>query len=49
MGDTITCPWQFSTFRLADGSVVHGPTTSRQPAYAARVSGGRVELQGPHD
>jgi len=47
--DTITCPWHFSTFKLRDGSVVHGPATSRQPRYAARISNGQVELQGPHD
>jgi nitrite reductase/ring-hydroxylating ferredoxin subunit/uncharacterized membrane protein len=47
--DTITCPWHFSTFRLADGSVVHGPAGSRQVSYRARISGDQVELQGPHD
>jgi nitrite reductase/ring-hydroxylating ferredoxin subunit/uncharacterized membrane protein len=47
--DTITCPWHFSTFRLADGSVVHGPATSRQISYRARIADGQVELQGPHD
>lgn len=46
-GDTITCPWHFSTFRLADGAVVHGPAGTRQPAYRARVSGDQVEIQGP--
>jgi nitrite reductase/ring-hydroxylating ferredoxin subunit/uncharacterized membrane protein len=48
-GDTITCPWHFSTFRLADGAVVHGPAGSRQVSYRARVSDGQVEIQGPHD
>ena len=48
-GDTITCPWHFSTFRLADGSVVHGPAGSRQVSYRARINGDQVELQGPHD
>jgi nitrite reductase/ring-hydroxylating ferredoxin subunit/uncharacterized membrane protein len=47
--DTITCPWHFSTFKLADGAVVRGPATSRQVRYVARVNGGQVELQGPHD
>jgi nitrite reductase/ring-hydroxylating ferredoxin subunit/uncharacterized membrane protein len=47
-GDTITCPWHFSTFRLDDGTVVHGPAGSRQPSYRARVTDGQVELQGPH-
>ena len=48
-GDTITCPWHFSTFRLADGAVVHGPAGSRQPSYRTRVTEGMIELQGPHD
>jgi nitrite reductase/ring-hydroxylating ferredoxin subunit/uncharacterized membrane protein len=48
-GDTITCPWHFSTFRLADGAVVHGPASSRQVSYRARINGDQVELQGPHD
>lgn len=48
-GDTITCPWHFSTFRLADGAVVHGPAGSRQVSYRARINGDQVELQGPHD
>ncbi len=48
-GDTITCPWHFSTFRLADGAVVHGPAGSRQLSYRTRVADGQVELEGPHD
>jgi nitrite reductase/ring-hydroxylating ferredoxin subunit/uncharacterized membrane protein len=48
-GDTITCPWHFSTFRITDGSVVHGPAGSRQVSYRARIQDGQVELQGPHD
>ncbi len=47
--DTITCPWHDSTFKLADGAVVHGPAGSRQVSYRARINGGQVELQGPHD
>lgn len=46
--DTITCPWHASTFRLKDGSVVHGPASSRQVSYRARISGDQVELEGPH-
>jgi nitrite reductase/ring-hydroxylating ferredoxin subunit/uncharacterized membrane protein len=48
-GDTITCPWHYSTFRLSDGAVVHGPAGTRQPSYAARINGDMVEIQGPHD
>ena len=48
-GDTIECPWHASVFRLADGSVVHGPASSRQVSYRARINGDQVEIQGPHD
>jgi len=47
--DTIECPWHQSVFRLSDGSVVHGPATSRQVSYRARINGDQVEIQGPHD
>jgi nitrite reductase/ring-hydroxylating ferredoxin subunit/uncharacterized membrane protein len=46
-GDTIVCPWHQSAFRLSDGAVRHGPATSRQVAYRARVNDGQVEIQGP--
>ena len=48
-GDAIECPWHGSQFHLADGSVKHGPATSRQVTYRARVQDGQVELQGPVD
>jgi nitrite reductase/ring-hydroxylating ferredoxin subunit/uncharacterized membrane protein len=48
-GDRITCPWHFSTFRINNGAVVHGPASSRQVSYRARVNEGQIELQGPHD
>jgi nitrite reductase/ring-hydroxylating ferredoxin subunit/uncharacterized membrane protein len=48
-GDTIECPWHFSVFRLADGGVVHGPASSRQVSYRARINGDQIELQGPYD
>ncbi|RFU42182.1 (2Fe-2S)-binding protein [Actinomadura logoneensis] len=38
-GDTcVVCPWHGSTFRVANGTVVHGPATGRQPAFESRVS-----------
>jgi nitrite reductase/ring-hydroxylating ferredoxin subunit/uncharacterized membrane protein len=46
-GDTIVCPWHGSAFRLTDGSVRHGPASSRQVAYRARIAGDQVEIQGP--
>ncbi len=48
-GDRITCPWHASVFRITDGAVVHGPASSRQASYHARITDGQVELQGPHD
>ncbi|GAA4239478.1 hypothetical protein GCM10022254_59750 [Actinomadura meridiana] len=34
----VICPWHGSTFRVQDGSVVHGPATARQPAFESRVT-----------
>jgi nitrite reductase/ring-hydroxylating ferredoxin subunit/uncharacterized membrane protein len=42
---TITCPWHGSTFRVADGSLVHGPSTFDQPCYETRVRDGFVEVR----
>jgi nitrite reductase/ring-hydroxylating ferredoxin subunit/uncharacterized membrane protein len=47
--DTIECPWHQSVFRLADGTIKHGPATNRQVRYRARIQGDQVELQGPAD
>ena len=42
----VACPWHGSTFAVADGTVVHGPATARQPSFETRVTdGGRVELR----
>jgi nitrite reductase/ring-hydroxylating ferredoxin subunit/uncharacterized membrane protein len=42
----IACPWHGSTFRLADGRVVHGPATARQPSFETRVTtDGLVQLR----
>lgn len=46
-GDTITCPWHGSVFRLTDGAVLHGPAQTRGVAYAARIADGQVEIEGP--
>jgi nitrite reductase/ring-hydroxylating ferredoxin subunit/uncharacterized membrane protein len=41
----VACPWHGSTFAVADGTVVHGPATARQPSFETRVTAqGRVEL-----
>jgi nitrite reductase/ring-hydroxylating ferredoxin subunit/uncharacterized membrane protein len=41
----VTCPWHGSTFRLDDGSVVHGPATGPQPVYDVRRVAGRVSVR----
>ena len=42
----VACPWHGSTFAVADGTVVHGPATARQPSFETRVTDtGRVELR----
>jgi nitrite reductase/ring-hydroxylating ferredoxin subunit len=46
-GYSIVCPWHGSAFRLSDGAVRHGPATTRQVAYKARINGDQVEVQGP--
>jgi nitrite reductase/ring-hydroxylating ferredoxin subunit/uncharacterized membrane protein len=48
-GDAIVCPWHASTFRLSDGRVRHGPATTRQPSYRARINGDQVEVEGPDE
>lgn len=47
VGDTIVCPWHASAFRLTDGAVRHGPASTRQVAYRARLNADQVEVQGP--
>jgi nitrite reductase/ring-hydroxylating ferredoxin subunit/uncharacterized membrane protein len=48
-GDEIVCPWHASHFRLADGHVLHGPASTRQVRYEARLNAGQVEVLGPVD
>jgi len=43
-GECVVCPWHGSVFRLASGSVVHGPATAPQPTFRTRVRDGRLEL-----
>jgi nitrite reductase/ring-hydroxylating ferredoxin subunit/uncharacterized membrane protein len=44
-GDTVTCPWHGSTFRLADGEIERGPATVPQPRYEVRVQQGSVQVR----
>src|SRR3954451_10055551 len=45
----VTCPLHGSTFRLADGSIVRGPSPYPQPRWEVRVRGGVVELRAPDE
>jgi nitrite reductase/ring-hydroxylating ferredoxin subunit len=40
----VRCPWHGSTFRIADGSVVHGPATAPQPVFQTRVRDGILQV-----
>ncbi len=41
----VVCPWHGSTFRLVDGSVVHGPATAPQPSFDVRVRDGALQVR----
>jgi nitrite reductase/ring-hydroxylating ferredoxin subunit len=43
----VVCPWHGSTFRLTDGSVVHGPAANDQPLLRSRVHEGTVQVAQP--
>jgi nitrite reductase/ring-hydroxylating ferredoxin subunit/uncharacterized membrane protein len=44
-GVCVQCPWHDSVYDLRDGSVVHGPSTYRQPTYEARTFNGQIEVR----
>jgi nitrite reductase/ring-hydroxylating ferredoxin subunit/uncharacterized membrane protein len=44
-GETVTCPWHGSIFRLKDGGIVQGPAVAPQPRFEVRVSDGKIELR----
>ncbi len=41
----VTCPWHAATFDLADGKALSRPATLGLVVYAARVAGGRIEIE----
>jgi nitrite reductase/ring-hydroxylating ferredoxin subunit len=43
----VVCPWHGSTFRLADGAVVHGPATAPMPRFETRIIDGNLEVMLP--
>lgn len=44
-GDIIECPWHYSHFSIADGSVRAGPTTAPIPLYDTQVTDGYVSIR----
>lgn len=44
-GNTIKCPWHGSTFDIATGEVVTGPSAHAQPCLQTRVIDGWVEVR----
>jgi nitrite reductase/ring-hydroxylating ferredoxin subunit/uncharacterized membrane protein len=44
-GETVTCPWHASVFRMRDGSIVRGPAVAKQPSYEARIADGKIEVR----
>lgn len=44
-GGCVVCPWHGSRFQLSSGEAVEGPASVPQPAYDARIQGGRVEVR----
>lgn len=44
-GDTIECPWHYSGFSIADGSVQSGPTTAPIPLYDTHITDGYVTIR----
>jgi nitrite reductase/ring-hydroxylating ferredoxin subunit/uncharacterized membrane protein len=43
----VVCPWHGSTFRLIDGTVVHGPAATDQQTLPVQIVGGTVEARLP--
>lgn len=44
-GDAIVCPCHGSTYRLADGAVLRGPSPFPQPTFDVRVDAGLISLR----
>lgn len=44
-GNCIVCPWHASTFDLATGDVVQGPSAFPQPRMEVRVRAGKIEVR----
>ncbi len=41
-GETLTCPWHYSQFRITDGSVLRGPASSPLRVYRTEIRDGQL-------
>jgi len=48
VGDSIVCPYHYSTFALEDGRVINGPAVHPQPCLETRVREGQIEVRKPN-
>jgi nitrite reductase/ring-hydroxylating ferredoxin subunit/uncharacterized membrane protein len=44
-GETVTCPWHGSVFRLTDGCLLHGPATAPVVQYETRIRAGKIGVR----
>jgi nitrite reductase/ring-hydroxylating ferredoxin subunit len=44
-GETVTCPWHGSVFRLTDGCLLHGPATAPAKQYETRIRAGKIGIR----
>jgi nitrite reductase/ring-hydroxylating ferredoxin subunit len=44
---SVVCPWHGSEFSLADGRVLNGPATQREPCLLTRERDGKIEVKAP--
>ena len=44
-GETVTCPWHGSVYRLTDGCLLHGPATAPVELYDVKTQKGRVSIR----
>jgi len=44
-GETVTCPWHGSVYRLTDGCLLHGPATAPVESYEVKTQKGRISIR----
>ena len=46
-GETVTCPWHFTTFNVRTGAAIDGVTDAAVPTYEVRIEGDDVRVRRP--